>query len=228
MTESTSPAMSVGNLTKALSEARDRCKPAPNDAQNAYHKYRYTSAEAVVTAANEAMQKSGLALIPLLEDVRPVEATGTGDDGKTFVIAKTVLDRTWILSHESGESLTLRLVGWPVIPEKGRPLDKALAGALTGSLAYRLRDLLQIPRISAEDDISGRDDTDTENHHGVSTNGKPQGHSNGSTPKTDAAKKEAPKPVQPSLEERHKQASKGLADATTLDNLDKWAVDRKS
>ena len=38
---------------------------------------------------------------------------------------------------------------WAIILEKGRPLDKAIAGADTASLSYMLRDLLILPRVEA-------------------------------------------------------------------------------
>lgn len=135
----------TGNLAASLSTARDRCKPAEKDARNAYHNYTYASAEEIITVANAAMDKTGLALISVNDEMKQAPSG-------------FVLDRTWILCHSSGEQVSLRTQGWPVIPDKGRPLDKALAAALTTSLAYRLRDLLQIPRVSPDDDIAGRDD----------------------------------------------------------------------
>jgi len=47
---------------------------------------------------------------------------------------------------------------WPVVPDRGRPPDKALASALTTSLAYLLRDLLLMPRVDPADDLAGRED----------------------------------------------------------------------
>ena len=62
---------------------------------------------------------------------------------------------------------TLRLVfmgsppfGVPVLPEKGRPIDKAEAGARTYALSYFLRDLLLIPRVDEGSDVDQRDDRD--------------------------------------------------------------------
>jgi len=144
---------STGNIAKALSTARDRCRPAEKDSLNRYHQYAYASAEEIIKVANEALEKTELALISLSDEMRQ------GPSGP-------LLDRTWILCHSSGESVRLTTIGWPVIPDKGRPLDKALAAAITTSLAYRLRDLLQIPRVSPEDDIASRDDRHHErNNH---------------------------------------------------------------
>src|SRR5262252_5776892 len=54
-------------LTDALAQARDRCRVADRDAQVAHEKakYKYTSANSIKEAANEAMRGSGLALLPV-------------------------------------------------------------------------------------------------------------------------------------------------------------------
>ncbi len=48
---------------------------------------------------------------------------------------------------------------WPIVPERGRPLDKAIASAKTSSLGYLLRDLMVAPRVLPGDDMddSARD-----------------------------------------------------------------------
>jgi hypothetical protein len=75
---------------------------------------------------------------------------GTADGG--------IVKSQFILScPASGESVTDE-VGWVAIPEKGRPVDKALASALTASLNYFLRDLLMVPR-EEESEMDKRDDT---------------------------------------------------------------------
>ena len=39
------------SLAKALARAQAKCKAAPQDSFNEYHKYNYTSAEGILTAA---------------------------------------------------------------------------------------------------------------------------------------------------------------------------------
>jgi hypothetical protein len=63
-----------------------------------------------------------------------------------------------MLLHTSGERMEIT-IAWPVVPDRGRPLDKAVASAATTSLSYLLRDLLLMPRVDEADDIAGRDDT---------------------------------------------------------------------
>src|SRR5262245_9576184 len=139
-------------LTEALAAARDRCKGAARDGHNPHHGYRYATADNVIDTASEALAGSGLALLPAGQRLNVL---GTPPQ------CMYTLDRTILLSHSSGEFLPLVVEGWPVIPDRGRPLDKAYASALTASLAYLLRDLLQMPR-GIDHDIAARDDREAE------------------------------------------------------------------
>ena len=138
-------------LTAALASARDRCKAASKDARNVHHNYAYASADAVIATASDAMAESGLALIPVREEMAIM---GTAQ------LSWYVLHRTLILTHSSGEFLPLEIRGFPIVVERGRPLDKAYLIALTSSLAYKLRDLLQMPR-GTNSDVAAQDDTQT-------------------------------------------------------------------
>lgn len=135
-------------LSKALAAARDRCKAAAKDARNPHHNYSYASADNVIATAADALDSSGLALVPVREEMRIISAAN---------VAYYLLDRLLILTHASGEYIPLEVCGWPVIPDRGRPLDKAYAIALTSSLAYKLRDLLQMPR-GTQDDMGAQND----------------------------------------------------------------------
>ena len=137
-------------LSAALAAARDRCGRAAKDGYNDFHKYKYASADEVINIAKAALDATGLAIIPKSQKLRIL------GDGNAAV---HVLDRLLFLSHSSGEFVPIEIEGWPVIPERGRPLDKAMAVALTCSLAYWLRDLLQMPR-GDEADMNTRDDRD--------------------------------------------------------------------
>jgi hypothetical protein len=135
-------------LAKALAKAVLACAPVEKAAENSYHKYKYASSEAIIDEGRKALASAGLVLLP-------VEASlvGSERDGPD----RFELVRTLLLLHESGESLPLRVV-WPVVPDKGRPLDKATAAADTLSLAYLLRDLLLMPRVDEADEVAARDD----------------------------------------------------------------------
>lgn len=137
------------DLAKALASARDKCKAAPHDRTNNFHHYNYASAESIINAAKEALEGTGLSLVPAAPKMTVL---GTGN------MAIYSLSRAFALIHASGETLPLGTIEWPVIPDKGRPLDKAFAVALTSSLAYVYRDLLLMPRVAADEDMAGRDD----------------------------------------------------------------------
>jgi hypothetical protein len=132
------------SLTAALVAAQASIKAIPHDARNDFHKYRYTSSEAILTECKAVLSANGLALLP---------------DGQTITIAdgQLLLVRQFTLLHTSGEERKLT-TAWPIVPDKGRPADKATASAATTSLAYLLRDLLLAPRVDPADDLAGRED----------------------------------------------------------------------
>jgi hypothetical protein len=135
-------------IAKALAAAQQKCRAVAHDAYNQFHKYAYTSSEAVIGEAKDALAGSGLALVPVEQTVN-----GSAKDGED----RYELERRFLLIHPSGEVLPL-MSRWPIYVEKGRPLDKATAIAATLSLAYLLRDLLLMPRVDAEDEAGARDD----------------------------------------------------------------------
>jgi hypothetical protein len=77
--------------------------------------------------------------------------------GLQFLEGQLLLVRQFSLLHTSGEERQLS-TAWPIVPDKGRPADKAAASAATTSLAYLLRDLLLAPRVDPADDLAGRED----------------------------------------------------------------------
>ena len=131
----------------ALVSAQKQMKPVTKDSTNAFHRYQYASAEDVITAARVALNGAGLALVRSWR----IESNEIG---------------IWLHSHFQlvfeGSPMPIDLGdssnAFPIIEDKGRPLDKALAGALTTSLAYYLRDLLLIPK-QDENQVDKRDDT---------------------------------------------------------------------
>jgi hypothetical protein len=134
-------------LGAALLKAQGAIQNVAKGSENVYHKYAYTSADDMVAAAREALHSGGLTVHverhELLADLVP-----------EMVVVRT----TFALMHQSGESRSY-VFELPAIADKGRPLDKAILGAKTTSLAYFLRDLLQIPRVD-ENEVDRRDDRD--------------------------------------------------------------------
>jgi hypothetical protein len=118
------------------------------DARVDYGKgYDYVSAEQMIGAARAALHAAQLAL------VRTGWQFMDGSEARPPLV---LCDYT--LKHVSGEQMQFAGLPWPIIEQNGRPLDKALAGALTTSLAYFLRDLLMIPKVDGEE-VDRRDDS---------------------------------------------------------------------
>lgn len=134
----------TGRLAAALVAAQRDLKQVTKGSENAFHRYKYASAEDMMTACREALHKHGLA-------VRRTRWSIESDDTHHWVVA------SYEIVHEAGETEAFQMATrWPFQEEKGRPLDKALAGALTSSLGYWLRDLLLVPR--DDEEMDKRDD----------------------------------------------------------------------
>ena len=133
------------SLAGLLLKAQQAIQSVGKDATNAHHKYAYTSAEAMLGACRLALHSAGLVFARTGWQVEL-------RDGVPFVCS------TYLLASPSvSEPLAIGPIPWPVIEDKGRPFDKALAGALTTSQSYVLRDLLLIPR-EDEAEVDRRDD----------------------------------------------------------------------
>lgn len=136
------------SMATALLFAQSEMKGVAKDARVEYGKgYDYVSAEQMIGAARAALHAAQLSL------VRSGWQFVDGNDARPPLV---LCDYT--LTHVSGEQMQFAGLPWPMIEQNGRPLDKALAGALTTSLAYFLRDLLMIPKVDGEE-IDRRDDT---------------------------------------------------------------------
>lgn len=122
-------------LFAALVEAQKACSAVAKSGTNAFHRYRYATAEDIIEEARGALNANGLAVVTSSWDMLP----------DTLTSATPSLGVNYWLVHNSGESMLFATVV-PMVPDKGRPLDKAQATALTYGLAYFLRGLLLLPR----------------------------------------------------------------------------------
>ena len=134
-------------LAAALLQAQQDLEAVPKDARNEHHRYDYVSAETMIEKCREVLHKHGLVLTAASVELVPFAATEHGD---------AVLVNHGFRLCFNDEVIEL-VRGWPAIPGRGRPLDKAVAGALTACLSYTLRDLLLIPR--GDEPGVGMDDT---------------------------------------------------------------------
>jgi len=145
----------------------------PKEAKNPQHNYKYASSDSILEAGRGCLSKRGLALIPLVSGLRAYD----GPDDRSGQTPTYYLEQTYRLVHAGGASIDLPLVPWPVIPERGRPLDKALASALTTSLAYFLRNLLLMDRVNEDDNMDAR----REPERGRREERRPEAATNGTT-----------------------------------------------
>lgn len=162
------------NLYAALVRAQADVRPVEKDSTNTFHKYKYASGDDVIASARSALNTHGLAVLALRWQVseaptwyidwQPDPTDPTPDPKQKRHLPVKVEDIAirlavhYRLVHESGESLDFDPFSVPVLPEKGRPIDKAEAGARTYALSYFLRDLLLIPRVDEGTDVDQRDD----------------------------------------------------------------------
>jgi hypothetical protein len=181
------PAMPAG-IAKSLVKAQALVERVGKDGNNKFHHYRYTSAEAVMEAARDPMAAAGLAIVQMgwtltdprivdtLEWVPAVEGKSGKDDRFIPQPSKDILPgRTtvrFLLTHDSGETWEMPPIVVPVIPEAGRPWDKALFTALTFAEAYALRGLLKMPRSGDPDETeAGSDDGDQRDDRNTTPSG---------------------------------------------------------
>lgn len=134
------------SIDGAILVAQQQLKAVGKDAVNKFHNYNYTSSEGMLSACREALHSAGLLVRRTHWRIDPT----IGEFG--------TLISDIVVAHPASGAKIVDNVMWPIVPEKGRPFDKALAGALTTSLNYFLRDLLQVPR--EEEDMDTRNDTE--------------------------------------------------------------------
>lgn len=135
----------MSELAKALVEAQRIARAVEKDSTNKFHSYRYASAEAMIAEARGALSQAGLAFSCVSSALEQAEGYGR------------ILVTMYRLDHVGGESRDYGS-STPIIEERGRPLDKAVATAKTYDLGYMLRSLLLLPRVEEGTDVDQRDD----------------------------------------------------------------------
>ena len=135
----------LGPLYTALLAAQMDSKRIAHDGRVTFGGgYSYTSTEAIMAHGTAVLGRHGLAFLPTASSLQ-----ATGEQKPPFVLV-----RSWLLIHpESGGTLAMTQ-DWPVVPGKGRDLDKAVAAADTASYGYVLRDMLMLPRVEKGTDLN--------------------------------------------------------------------------
>ena len=135
-------------LASALLAAQQALPSVGKDSQfkSQSYGYAYTSSETMIAACREVLHAAGLTLRRA-----GWRFEGTPEGGG-------LVTSQMILTHAAtGESVADE-VAWVAVPRGQQPIDKAVAGALTASLGYYLRDLLLVPR-EDENEMDKRDDS---------------------------------------------------------------------
>lgn len=136
MTEVDTPSADCSALYAALADAQKEIQDAARkDGRNDHHGYNYTTSEEMIALCRSALHKAGLSVFRADWMYTPNDENGPGS-----VVSRMVL------AHPASKALRVYSFSWPAVPGAGRPLDKAIAAALTTSLSYWLRDLLLVPR----------------------------------------------------------------------------------
>lgn len=138
------PGLMTARIAAGLVKAQAHAKATERRGVSGDGTYKYATADDLVADGKEALAAGGLSLL--------VYGLFFEDGGK-------VICRSATLVHESGDCLAVGPLRWPVVSDRGRPMDKAVATAMTSSLGYMFRDLLCIPRTTADGaDMDARQD----------------------------------------------------------------------
>jgi hypothetical protein len=140
------------NIYQAIVMAQAAAQAVAKGSTNTFHRYKYASAEAVIEEARVALNSAGLAVVTMGWVCQGAQLDSNNEE---LTDARVVVSYRMI--HESGETLDMQ-ASTPIIPDKGRPSDKAEMAALTMNLSYFLRGLLLLPREDESSAIDQRDD----------------------------------------------------------------------
>jgi hypothetical protein len=120
-------------------------------------RYKYAASDDVVRDAREALTAEGLAFVrvgwSIVEWLTPLPPRKQDGDERP----RCVLSVDYMLISEEGESMRFDGSTIVALADGGRPIDKAMLGALTSHMGYMLLGILQIDR-QDPDEISARQD----------------------------------------------------------------------
>lgn len=153
MTDTETTHTTTATLAAGLVRAQREAHAVAKGGRNKFHGYNYASAEDVIRAARDALSEGDLAILAQSHEIVTM-IPGTAEVEPTLSVRIR-----YALIHAAGEAREITSET-PIIPEKGRPWDKALAAAKTYDLSYMLRSLLLLPRgeDEASADVDSRDD----------------------------------------------------------------------
>ena len=128
----------TAKLMDALLAAQKQMKPIYKDGTNEYSKYKYTTAEQMLTECRKALNDNGLYVMR----------------NGWSVPAPNMVTSEFNVNHADSNETHISTCHMPFYERKGTPLDKAMAAALTTTFSYFLRDLLCVPRTDELDALN--------------------------------------------------------------------------
>ena len=133
-----------------IAAAQKQLKAVGKGSTNSFQGYTYTSAEDMLEACRSALLEQELVCFRRSWEMKEIA-------GELFVSSIVEVNCSTDPGENKLSSIT-QSFQYPVVPGKGRPLDKALSAALTTGLSYWLRDLFLLPRVDGNE-VDSRDDT---------------------------------------------------------------------
>ena len=133
------------NIEMALVSAQAQISAAKKDGRNDYSKWMYVKAETLIAMSKHVFNDNGLAF-------------DRKSDKLVYLNGFPVIESIFNLTHGPSQTVTEYTSSFPVVEKKGTALDRAYSASLTSGLAYKIRDVLQIPREEEGGGVDARDD----------------------------------------------------------------------
>lgn len=143
-----------GKLFAALSKAQAEARFVKKDKPSNFGDRPYAASESIIDECKEHLNKHGLALLPIAFAAKPDGAVASppeADLKTTWLKRPLMTERYFKLGHESGEFEIIGPYDWPTNPNNMNTNFTAFGGTDTFSLAYVYRDVLGMPRLTAQE-----------------------------------------------------------------------------
>lgn len=125
-------------LAWKLAQVVKQVSGVEKDGVNAFHKYSYTSAEAMLRAIRGPLAEAGVTLLPTLDRVEEREVKTAKGGASTITTAYVQFE---FVDHDTGNSYISKWAG-----QGDDPADKGLGKAYTNAIKTFLREAFLIPQ----------------------------------------------------------------------------------
>ncbi len=184
-------------LFAALVKAQSEAKYVKKDQVSNFDANKpYAKSEDIINDCKELLNKHGLALMPLSFSAKPDSAISDppeADKKTTWLKRPLMTQRYFKFGHESGEFEIIGPIDWPTMPNNMNTNFTAFGGTDTFSLAYTYRDILGMPRLTAQEIKQ----LELEEQRVIQALAVARAENGLSTPPAEKKKTEAPKEAKP-------------------------------